>query len=76
MLQACGVPTTRSDGGAPPKQLFGGHCLKVSGAQFLAAAWGPDLHGSSCLVNGHQVQLKNIYKLPHLLWSQSFLKEF
>lgn len=38
VLQTCGVPTTRSDGSSPPKQLFGGHCLRVSGAQYLAAS--------------------------------------
>ena len=36
--QECGVSTTRSDGTSPPKQLFGGHCLRVSGAQFLSAS--------------------------------------
>ena len=41
VLQHCGVPTTRSDGSSPPKQLFGGHCLRVSGAQYLAASGVP-----------------------------------
>ena len=41
VLQHCGVPTTRSDGSSPPRQLFGGHCLRVSGAQYLAASGVP-----------------------------------
>ena len=41
VLGRCGIPTTRSDGEAPPKQLFGGHCLRVSGAQYLASAGVP-----------------------------------
>ena len=41
VLQHCGVPITRSDGSSPPRQLFGGHCLRVSGAQYLAASGVP-----------------------------------
>lgn len=38
VLEECGVAITRSDGTSPPKQLFGGHCLRVSGAQFLSSS--------------------------------------
>ena len=41
VLEQCGLSLTRTDGTAPPKQLYGGHSLRVSGAQYLAAAGVP-----------------------------------
>ena len=41
VLDHCGVPLTRGDGTSPPRQLFGGHCLRVTGTQFLAASGIP-----------------------------------
>lgn len=37
-LMACGVETTVQDDAGRLVEKFGGHCLRVSGAQFLAAA--------------------------------------
>ena len=41
VLQAAGVELTRLDERGQPKRRFGGHCLRVSGAQFLASAGTP-----------------------------------
>ena len=37
-LQAAGVSTTRPDGAGVVHERFGGHCLRVTGAQFLASS--------------------------------------
>lgn len=37
-LQAAGIATTREDPDGRVRQRYGGHCLRVAGAQFLASA--------------------------------------